>query len=111
MFKNLVNTLISFIETKVEIYKIQFKEEAAKAFTVIILVLLFGLIGLLFILFLSFFVVEVINNLLGNKWVGYLFVAIFYIIMGVVTYLVRGKIRDEIVNSVFSNEDENQEIQ
>lgn len=111
MFKNLVNTLISYIETKVEIYKIQFKEEAAKAFTVIILILLFGLIGLLFILFLSLFVAEVINNLLENRWAGELIVAIFYIIMGVITYLVRGKIREEITNSVFSNEDENQEIQ
>lgn len=111
MFKNLVNTLINFIETKVEIYKIQFKEEAAKAFTVIILVILFGLIGLLFILFLSLFVVEIINSLLGNKYLGYLFVAIFYIIMGVITYLVRGKILAEITSSVFSDEDENQEIQ
>jgi uncharacterized membrane protein YqjE len=106
MFKNLVNTLINFIETKVEIYKIQFKEEAAKALTVIILILLFGLVGLLFILFLSFFVVQIINNLMGANYYGYLFVAIFYVIMGVVTYLVRGKIRKEIINSIFSDEEE-----
>jgi uncharacterized membrane protein YqjE len=110
MFKNLINTLINYIETKVEIYKIQFKEEAAKALTVIILVLLFGLMGLLFILFLSFFVVEIINNFMGENYYGYLFVAIFYVIMGLITYLVRGKIREEIAQAIFSEEEENQSI-
>lgn len=108
MFKNLVNTLINFIETKVEIYKIQFKEEAAKALTAIILILLFGLVGLLFILFLSLFVVEIINNRLGKDYYGYLIVAGFYIILGVITYLLRGKIREEITDAMFSDKEEKQ---
>jgi uncharacterized membrane protein YqjE len=106
MFKNLINTLINFIETKVEIYKIQFKEEAAKALTIIILIILFGMVGLLFILFLSFFVVEIINNLLGGNYYGYLIIAVFYVILGVIAYLARGKIREEITNAIFSEDEE-----
>jgi uncharacterized membrane protein YqjE len=68
MIKSIVNTLISFIETKLEIYKIQLKEEAAKFFTLIVLIIVFGLIGLLFILFLSFFIAEIINALFVHRF-------------------------------------------
>jgi len=49
--KNIVNALIGFIETKVELYKIQFKEEIAKALSTLALVFVFSMVGMLFILF------------------------------------------------------------
>ncbi|MBR9998014.1 MAG: phage holin family protein [Cyclobacteriaceae bacterium] len=109
MFKNIVSTLINFIETKLEIYKIQLKEEAAKLFTLIVLIILFGLIGLLFILFISFFIAEIINSLLVHQYFGYLIVAGVYIILGVITYYMRGRIREGITNTIFSEEVENDE--
>jgi uncharacterized membrane protein YqjE len=107
MFKNLVNTLINFIETKIEIYKLQFKEEAAKAFTAIILILLLSMVVLLFVLFISLFMVEIINDLLEHPYYGYLIVAVFYIIMGILTYSLRHLIRDKVTDAIFSEEEEN----
>jgi len=106
MFKNLVNTLINFIETKIEIYKLQFKEEAAKAFTVIILIILLSMMGLLFVLFLSLFFVEFLNDLLGHPYYGYLIIAVLYIIMGIITYSLRKKIYSRVANVFFSEEEE-----
>jgi uncharacterized membrane protein YqjE len=107
MFKNLVNTLINFIETKVEIYKLQFKEEAAKAFTVIILLILLSMMGLLFVLFISLFAVEIINEFLEHSYYGYLIVAVFYILLGIFIYSLRHRIREKVTDSIFSEEDEN----
>jgi uncharacterized membrane protein YqjE len=108
MIKSIVNTLISFIETKLEIYKIQFKEEAAKFFTLIVLIIIFGLIGLLFILFLSFFIAEIINALLAHTFFGYLIVAGIYVMLGIITYFLRSKIREGITNAIISDEVEKQ---
>jgi uncharacterized membrane protein YqjE len=108
MIKSIVNTLISFIETKLEIYKIQLKEEAAKFFTLIVFIIVFGLIGLLFILFLSFFIAEIINALFVHRFFGYLIVAGFYVILGLVIYYFRGKIRTGITNAIISDEVEKQ---
>ena len=106
MIKSIVNTLISFLETKLEFYKIQLKEEAAKFFTLIVLIIIFGLIGLLFVLFLSFFIAETINSLLVHRYFGYLIVAGLYVILGIVTYLLRGKIKEGITNAIISDEAE-----
>lgn len=107
MIKSIVNTLISFIETKLEIYKIQLKEEAAKFFTLVVLIIIFGLIGLLFVLFLSLFIAEIINTLLAHSFYGYLVVTGFYVVLGIITYYLRGKIRQGITNAIVSDEIEN----
>ncbi len=104
MIKSLVNTLINYLETKLEIYKLQFKEEVGKAFTVLILVILFSMVLLLVILFLSLFFVEILNNLLNNNYYGYLIVAGFYVIMGILVYSLRNKIRDTVTNAIISDE-------
>lgn len=107
MFKKLISTLIEYIETKVEIYKIQVREEAVKAFTAIILVIVFLMIALLFILFLSLFIAEIINQLLSNRYYGYLIVSGIYIIIGVIVYVSRKKIYNAISDLVYPPENDN----
>ena len=108
--KNIINALIGFIETKVELYKIQFKEEIAKALSILVLVIIFSMVGMLFILFLSHFLSGLLNDVLHSKYLGYLIVAGIYLVMGIIVYLIRKKIADSITDMMFPEEDtENQD--
>ena len=107
--KNIINALIGFIETKVELYKIQFKEEMAKALSILVLVFIFSMVGMLFILFLSHFLGGLLNDALHSNYLGYLIVAGLYLVMGIIVYSVRKKIADSITDMMFPEEDEENE--
>jgi len=108
--KNIVNALIGFIETKVELYKIQFKEEIAKALSILVLVIIFSMVGMLFILFLSHFISRLLNDLFDSQYIGFLIVTGFYLVSIIVAYLLRARIADSITNMMFPEEDtENKE--
>lgn len=108
--KNIVNALIGFIETKVELYKIQFKEEIAKALSILVLVIIFSMVGMLFILFLSHFISRLLNDLFDSQYLGFLIVTGFYLVSVIVVYLLRARIADSITNMMFPEEDtENKE--
>jgi len=104
--KNIVNALIGFIETKVELYKIQFKEEIAHALSVLVLLIIFSMIGVLFILFLSHYLSTLLNDVLESDHLGYLAVSGLYLILGFVIYRMRKKISDLIVNMMLRDEEE-----
>lgn len=103
--KNIVNALIGFIETKVELYKIQFKEEIAKALSILVLVIIFSMVGMLFILFLSHFISRLLNDLFDSQYIGFLIVTGFYLVSIIVAYLLRARIADSITNMMFHEED------
>ena len=103
--KNIINALIGYIETKVELYKIQFKEEIAKALSILVLVIIFSMIGLLFVFFLSHFIAQIINNYVNSYYVGYLVVTFIYMIAGVIIYFTRNKIKDSVIDMMFPEEE------
>ena len=103
--KDIINALIGFIETKIELYKIQFKEEIAKALSILIMAFLVSLIGLLFILFLSHFLSIILNEALGSHYLGYLIVTVLYLIVGILIYFKRKKILDFMINLMFPEEE------
>jgi uncharacterized membrane protein YqjE len=101
---------MSYIETKVELYKIQFKEEIAKALSILVLVIIFLMIGLLFVFFLGHFIAQVINNYTGSYYIGYLIVTFLYLIAGVIVYFMRNKIKDSITDMMFQEEEQKNDI-
>ena len=102
--KNIVNALIGFIETKVELYKIQFKEEIAKALSTLALVIVFSMVGMLFILFLSHFISRLLNDIFDSDYLGFMIVTGFYFVSGIVVYFLRRRIADSISNMMFPDE-------
>jgi uncharacterized membrane protein YqjE len=102
--KNIVNALIGFIETKVELYKIQFKEEIAKALSTLALVFVFSMVGMLFILFLSHFISRLLNDIFDSEYLGFMIVTGFYFVSGIVVYFLRRRIADSITNMMFPDE-------
>jgi len=107
--KNLFDSLMGYIDTKVELYKIQFKEEAAKVLVIAVFAIIFSMIGLLLILFLSLFVSEVLNSLFDSRYLGYLIICIFYLLLAVLVYLLRDKISNTIKNMLFDDNDNDQD--
>lgn len=107
--KNIVNALMGFVETKVELYKIQFKEEIAKALSILVLVFMFAMIGMLFILFLSHFLSHMLNDAFENDYIGYLIVTGLYLVIGIVTYLLRNQIKDSVMDMMFPDEESESE--
>jgi uncharacterized membrane protein YqjE len=103
--KNIINALIGFIETKVELYKIQFKEEIAKALSSLILVLMMSMAGLLFLLFLSLFLSILLNEILGSHYLGYLLLTLVYLVIGILLFLKRKNISEFMTNMIFSEEE------
>lgn len=103
--KNIVNALIGFIETKVELYKIQFKEEIAKALSVLVLVIVFSMVGMLFILFLSHFISRLLNDVFDSEYLGFMIVTGFYLVCGIVVFLLRKQIANSITNMMYPEED------
>lgn len=109
--KNVINALIGYIETKVELYKIQFKEEIAKALSILVLVIIFSMIGLLFVFFLSHFIAQIINNYVNSYYIGYLVVTFFYLVAGVIVYFTRNKIKDSVIDMMFPEEEQENNVE
>jgi len=107
--KNIVNALIGFIETKVELYKIQFKEEIAKALSILAMVIVFSMVGMLFILFFSHFISRLLNDIFDSDYLGFMVVTGFYLVSGIVVYFLRERIADSITNMMFPDEDTEKE--
>jgi hypothetical protein len=86
---SILDSLTGYIETKIEYYKIQFKEEIARALSLLIFVLLLSIVMLLFLIFLSFFAVALLNHLFGSQYLGFLIMAFIYLILGLIIYVFR----------------------
>jgi uncharacterized membrane protein YqjE len=97
--KNIVNALIGFIETKVELYKIQFKEEVAKALTIMVLVIILSMVGMLFILFLSHFISRLLNDVFESDYLGFMIVTGFYLVSGLIVYILRRQMKQELLKA------------
>ena len=83
------DSLTGYIETKVEYYKIQFKEELARALAILIFVFMISMVLLLFLIFLSFFAVAFLNHVLQSQYLGFLIMAFIYLIVGLFIYVYR----------------------
>ncbi len=107
--KNLFDSLMGYIDTRVELYKIQFKEEASKVLVIAVFAIILSMIGLLLILFLSLFVSEVLNALFGNRYIGYLIICLLFLLLGILVYLMRARISDVITSKLFEEKDNNED--
>ena len=86
---NIFDSLTGYLETKIEYYKIQFKEELAKALAILIFIFLMSVVMLLFLIFLSFFAVAFLNHMLQSQYLGFLIMAFIYLILGLFIYVYR----------------------
>ncbi len=77
----IINDLVAIVEAKVELLKIELKEEAAKAATKIISAIFLGVMVFLIVIFLSITIATLLNELMESQFWGYAIVTGFYLLL------------------------------
>ena len=88
---NLLSNLTGYVETRVELLKIEVKEDLAKTLAQAITYLFISFILALFLTFVSIAVALLISARLGN-FGGFSIVGLAYLITGLILWLSRGKL-------------------
>lgn len=95
-FDNLLKSLTGYIETKVELTKIEAKEAISKIAAKIILYLSLFIILQFTIAFISLTVGLIINKAFDSRYMGFLIVTAVYILLMVIMFLKRDAILKNI---------------
>ena len=100
------------IETRLELAKIELKEELAKFSARIIALVIFAFLGVMIIIFFSFWIATLLNSYIDSRWAGYAIVTGFYFLVLVllvvfkVHIVLQDKIEDALMENVESEEDD-----
>jgi uncharacterized membrane protein YqjE len=89
---NLIESLSGYIETRVELVKLEVREEIAKVVSHALMIGVLLLLGLLFILFISLGWANYLNTFFNDSFSGYWIVAGIYGLPCVLIYLFRKRI-------------------
>lgn len=102
--ESIIEHLYGFIDSKVEIIKIETKAEIAKVIAKGLILGMVSLFSLFFLLFISFYVADQINYNFPGTSAGYLYVSLFYIVFGIII-IVASKIwgLDKKLQDIFIN--------
>ncbi|MFC2124394.1 phage holin family protein [Bacteroidota bacterium] len=106
----ILDNLTGYVETKLELYRIQFKEEVAKAIGVLVLVMVMIAVFGLMIVFLSLAIANHLNTILDSNFIGFLIIAIVYLIFGVLIIKYREKLIFNWTYRLFFTEEEEESI-
>jgi hypothetical protein len=88
---NLINNLTGYVESKVELLKIEVKEELAKSLAKVVAYLFIAFIIALFIVFISIAVGMQLASIYG-PFTGFAIIAAFYLIVGLILWLSRERL-------------------
>lgn len=92
---SLIGNLTGYIETRVELLKVEAKEELSKGLSNILVFLLLAFVFALVIVFLSVAIALVIGEQIGG-FAGFIIVAVFYLIIGIILFSSRGSLMQKI---------------
>jgi hypothetical protein len=96
---NLIANLTGYVETKVELLKVEAKEELAEGLGAAINYLILAFVFALVILFISLGVAIELAERFGSFW-GFGIVALFYLIIGVALLLNRKPLSKKITSQL-----------
>lgn len=96
---SLLSNLTGYVETRVELLKIEVKEDVAKGLAQAVSYLFIAFVVALFITFISVALALLLGQRLGNI-AGFSIVALIYLIVGVILWLSREKLIARIENKL-----------
>jgi uncharacterized membrane protein YqjE len=99
---NLIENLTGFVETKVELVKVDIKEDLAKGLGTAVNYIIVSFVFALVILFLSLGVAIALADQLGTL-AGFSIVALFYLVVGVILLINRKKLSDKLTKQFAEN--------
>ena len=98
-----VKHLKAYVNTKIEQAKLSAADKVSDVLSVFIAKLLVSLLFFLFVLFASSSAAYAIGAFLGKTWLGFLIVALSYLLIGWVIWIARERLlRIPIMNSIIS---------
>ena len=95
---NLVNNLTGYVETRVELLKIEMREEVVKVVSYGLMIAVCVLLGLLFLVFFSIGLANYISERQGTSFSGYWVVSGSYAVLCIIIILFRKNIGHFIEN-------------
>lgn len=101
----LVNTLTGYVETRIELLKIDVKEGLSIAITKLIVVSLLSLFGFFIVFFVFLGVAALLNEVLDSAYWGYFISAGFFTLALLFVVILREKIADKIRQQVVEVEE------
>jgi uncharacterized membrane protein YqjE len=107
----IVENLTGLIEARLELVKIELKEELAKIGARVIAGVVFAFLAVMIIIFFNFWMANLLNSLIGSLWAGYAIVTGFYFLILIlliafrVPKVLQEKIEDSLMQNVDSEDD------
>jgi hypothetical protein len=89
---DLTQQVRDYVQLRIDIFKLALTEKLATLTTTLLLSIIFFIIFLFFTLFLSLAFIFWFKDYIGEAWAGALIVSGFYILTGIVVFLLRDKL-------------------
>ena len=89
---DLTDQVKNYIQLRIDLFKLNLTEKLATLTTTLIISIIFFIVFLFFTLFLSLAFIFWFKDYVGAAWAGSLIVAGFYILVGIVVFLLRDKL-------------------
>lgn len=101
---NLIENLMGYIDTRIDIIRLEIQEKLKATFVNLIHVVLLGIIAFMCVIFVSIFLGLLLNELLDSSFWGFGIVALFYIILLVVLIVgLDKKVFEDVADKAFDN--------
>lgn len=101
---NLIDNLMGYIDTRIDIIRLEIQEKLKAAFVGAIHGALLGLVGLMSLIFVSIFLGLLLNHLLDSSFWGFGIIALVYVILLVVLVIgLDKKVFQGIADKTFDN--------
>ncbi|MFT2010400.1 phage holin family protein [Pontibacter sp. 13R65] len=101
---NLIENLMGYIDTRIDIIKLEIQEKLKASFVGLLHAVLIGFAGFMSLIFVNIFLGLLLNHLLNSSFWGFGIVALFYIIILVVLLIgLDKKVFNNIADKTFDN--------
>ncbi|MFD2513921.1 phage holin family protein [Pontibacter locisalis] len=101
---NLIEHLMGYIDTRIDIIRLEIQEKLKATFVSLIHVVLLGIIAFMCVIFVSIFLGLLLNELLDSTFWGFGIVALFYIILLIILIVgLDKKVFEGVADKAFDN--------
>ncbi|RLD21244.1 MAG: hypothetical protein DRI71_09355 [Bacteroidetes bacterium] len=110
----IIENLTGLIEARMELAKLEIKEEAAKVGARIVAAIVFSFLLIMIIIFFSLSIATLLNSVLESMFLGYVIITGFYSLVLVLLIAFKAhiwlqqKIEDELINFVDAKDEDEQ---
>ncbi len=105
--ESLVNSAQKYIQLKIREAKLEAADKLSSVLASIAAIIILSFFCFMFILFLSLAAALLLNNLLESSYLGFLVVALSWLLIGLLIYFARNRLikkplKDRLVNAMFN---------